>query len=274
MIAFAAVTACSASVPGLVGDRMVLPHSLHEVSAIVAVDATTLACVQDEKGALFFVDLEGKRPVRSTVFGVPGDYEGLALVGEQFWVLRSDGTVLRLVARGERLEIDGTVQLPRGFGEWESLCYDADRRLLLAMPKGEGAPDGGRRERPIFAIDPRDGSLRADPVLVLDANALEQAVAAKDVELSGKGKPKGKRGKLHFVVSEMLAVPATGDLLILSVRDHALLRVGHDGALRSVRALDPEVLPQAEGLALLRDGRLLVASEGDDHGTIQVVPMP
>jgi len=251
----------------------VLPHALREVSAVVAVDATTLACVQDEKGALFFVDLEGKRDPRSTAFGAPGDYEGLALVGEQFWVLRSDGTVLRLAARGERFEIDGTVHLPRDFGEWEGLCYDPDRRLLLAVPKGEGGAHGAN-DRPVFAIDPTDGSLRAEPALVLDVEAIGKAFAGNDAASSGKGQSKGKRDRLRFVVSDLLAVPATGDLLLLCVREHAVLRVDREGRLRGVLALDPAVLPQPEGLALLRDGRLLVASEGDDRGTVQVVPMP
>ena len=261
---------------------MSLPAELREVSAIVAVDATTIACLQDETGALFFVDLEGKRAPRSRVFGPAGDYEGLALVGDRFWVLRADGVLLQLRDHHERYEVQSTVQLPGGFGEWESLCYDADRRLLLAAPKGESAVAKGEngeaaarsRQRPVFGIDPVTAAVQAEPVLVLDAVVLETAVAAIDVQLSGRGKPKHERGKLHFVWSELLAVPGSGDLLVLLVRDHALLRVGRDGKLLGIGLLDPEQLQQPEGLALLRDGRLLVASEAEGRGEVRVVPMP
>ncbi|HBC77225.1 MAG TPA: hypothetical protein DCZ51_01275, partial [Bacteroidales bacterium] len=37
--------------------RVVLPYILHEISGINFVDSSTLVCIQDEKGILFFYDI-------------------------------------------------------------------------------------------------------------------------------------------------------------------------------------------------------------------------
>jgi hypothetical protein len=78
--ALALLAACgaAASGSGLVDGRLDLPKHLREVSGLVAVDERTVVCVQDEKGALWFVDLRGEATVRSEPFGPAGDYEALA----------------------------------------------------------------------------------------------------------------------------------------------------------------------------------------------------
>src|SRR5262245_58202966 len=103
LAALLALGACSAAVDDLADGVMALPPQLREVSAIVAVDERTVACVQDEVGALFFVDLRGELPLRMAPFAERGDYEGLARVGDDFWVLRSDGFLMRLQRQGSDL---------------------------------------------------------------------------------------------------------------------------------------------------------------------------
>lgn len=243
------------------------------MSAIVAVDPTTIACVQDEVGAVYFVDLTGERPVREEPFGPRGDYEGLARVGDDFWVLRSDGELLRLRQRGERLHVADRVRLPAGFAEWEALCYDFDLRLLLVMPKHHDAA-ADHHLRPVFAVDPATLRVLADPVATIDVRRLAADAAGRGIVLPTKGRGDGTRADLRLHCSELLALPGRGELLVLSATDHALLRVDRTGGLLGYRALDEHDLPQPEGLALLPDGRLLVASEGDDHGHVRVVPLP
>ncbi len=252
-----------------------LPHRLREVSAVVALDGATVACVQDEVGAVFVVDLLGRNGLRAEVFGPRGDYEGLALVGERYWVLRSDGVVLRLDGRAGALSIGASLRLPAGHGEWEGLCWDRERGLLLTVPK-EGAKDvAGRALLSIFGIDPRAERVLPDPVLVLDLRRLEDDAVARGITLPTKTSAKGRaRSDVRMACSELLALPDRGELLLLSSADHAIFRVDRDGRLLAFAPLDPDELPQPEGLALLPDGRLLVASEGPSYGILQIVPRP
>lgn len=53
-----------------------LPHELKEISALTDLDADTVACVQDEKGIVFDVDVRTGKVVRRRRFGPHGDYEG------------------------------------------------------------------------------------------------------------------------------------------------------------------------------------------------------
>jgi hypothetical protein len=269
----ALLAACGSGPDDLRDGVMTLPAALREVSGLAVADERTLACVQDERGAIWLLDTTGGAAARAVPFGPPGDYEGLARAGGDWWVLRSDGWLARVVVRGDALAIAATVTLPAGHGEWEALCADPERSRLLVMPKhglrGEGAP--GRR--PLFAVELPAGTVAPEPVLVLDRDEVLARAGEVGLELAAKGN-KGRR-RLELAVSDILAVPGTRELLVLCSSDRLVLRFGDSGRLLGGQRLDEDVLPQPEGLALLPDGRLAVASEGrGGTARIAVVPMP
>ena len=269
--------ACESALDDLEDGLLVLPPELREVSAIAALDERTLACLQDEVGALYVIDLLGEHPPRVTVFGEPGDYEGLARVGEDFWVLRSDGLLLRLSSRAGRLELAGSHRLPTAHDDWEGLCYDAGHGVLLLLPKdraGQGKEE--RDQRFVFALDPSSGALQPRPLLQLEVQSLVEQAEAQGFRLPTKTSAKGKtRSSLKLLGSEILAVPESDDLLLLAATDRALVRVDRAGRLVGLRLFDEEDLPQPEGMSWLPDGRLLVASEGKDRpGVVRVVTPP
>ena len=271
----ALLAACGAGAQGdgAGGDRFDLPKHLREVSGIAIIDDRTLAAVQDEKGALWFVDLRGEAKARSEPFGKAGDYEGLARADGAWWVLRGDGVLLRLAARDGGHAIAREVALPGGHPDWEALAYDADGKRLLAMPKAIAGDDKDARDRrPLYAVDPATGAGVATPVLTLSRRALQAAILAAGVPLPTKTTDKGKeKVDFDFAVSELAVVPGRRELLLLLGSDRLLLRVDFAGALLGVRALDPVLLPQPEGLAVRSDGRVLVASEGGSEGAARVV---
>lgn len=266
-----ALAACGATRDDLADDVLELPAGLREVSGIAVADADTLACVQDERGEIWFVDRRGATAPRAVRFGPKGDYEGLARVGDDYWVLRSDGWLGRIVARDGELHIVSSSVLPGGFREWEALCFDRERNRLLVMPKTAfGETKEAREQRPIYAVDPASGLAAAEPVLVLHRRELLSQAAAKGLPWPVKH---GKRAAFEFACSEIAVVPASRDLLLLSAVDRVLLRVGPDGQLLAALPLDEARLPQPEGMAFLADGRLLIASEGRG-GAARCVVMP
>ena len=279
LAATAVLAGCGVSAQGggLVDGRMELPKQLREVSGLVVVDERTVACVQDEKGVIWLVDLRGERPLREEDFGPRGDHEGLARVGDQWWVLRSDGVLLQLARKDDSLRIEREIALPGGHKDWESLCHDEAGKRLLALPKQVAGDDKEARDRrPIHAVDPATGEIAAEPVLVLSRRSVEEALLARGVALPTKTTDKG-RSKVEFdlAVSEIAVVPGRRELLLLAGKDRVLVRVDFAGAVLGGCRFDEKLLPQAEGLAFLPDGRLLVASEGDGKkARLVVVPMP
>ncbi len=75
---------------------IILPGELHEVSGLTIIDSRTFACVQDEAGIAFIYDLVIQEVTRKIHFAGPGDYEGIAPVGKDLYVLRSDGVLFRI----------------------------------------------------------------------------------------------------------------------------------------------------------------------------------
>ena len=242
LAALALLAACNPPGDDLADGRIVLPVELREISGMAVVDANTLACVQDEAGGVFFLDLRGFEPLRVAMFGPVGDYEAIAVVGDAFWVLRSDGALLRLARRGDGLAIAASFRMPSGC-EYEGLCHDVRWRRLLVLPKGPiTSKKRERRLRRVLAFDLDTETVAADPVLTIDLRQHQEL------------------GKL--MGTELVQLPDSDELLVLAAAQHLVVRVGPDGGVRGQRSLSPDELPQAEAMACLPDGRLLIASEG------------
>ncbi len=265
-----AFAACGGVSGDDLGDGMMeLPPLLQEVSGVVAVDAQTLACVQDEKGVIVLVDLTARSKPRAIVFGERGDYEGVARVGDDYWVLRSDGRLLQIREQAGEWRIVATVRVSEHRQEWESLCYDAQRGRLLVLPKdGVGKDKDARDLRPMLAIDPANTAVAPEVIATLSRRAFQKQAETNGINLPKRTTDKGKvHVELDLACSELLALPDRRGFLVLSASDGVLLRVDVDGRLLACRQLDRTLLPQPEGMAWLADGRLVIASEGGAGGT-------
>ncbi len=265
--------ACSGAHDDLGDGVMALPDALREVSGIAPAGGSTVACVQDERGALHFVDV-ATGASRAVPFGPPGDYEGLARVGSEWWVLRSDGWLARVVERGDGLAIASTVALPAGHREWEALCADPERSRLLVVPKRGSPAAGGARRRPLYAIALPAGALEPEPVAALERDDVAARAGQLGLALPTRNARGIERVRLQLACSELLIVPGTGELLLLSAADGLLLRFDGAGRLLAGTRLDRALLPQPEAMAWLPDGRLVLATEGRGGSARLVVVTP
>lgn len=277
-----------------------LPPLLQEISAVTCIDEHTVACVQDEKGVLFRIDLRDGRLIAAHPFGPDGDYEGLARVGTDYYALRSDGVLARIAPRGSGYHIVETFRVSTDNDDFEGLCHDPERGLLLLAPKdvanaepeepgaqepqtrrtkrarGQDAaesrparPAASRRQqrdqRVIYGWDLRTRTLLPEPVLRLSVDELRRQAEARGFDVPTRTTRRGQeRPALKLLFSCVAVHPRTGDVFLLSAADQTLTIVARDGALRSLHRLDPDLLPQPEGLTFLPGGDLVVSSEGGD----------
>jgi uncharacterized protein YjiK len=238
-----------------------LPDELREVSGIVAVDERTIACVQDEKGSIYWFDLEQGKVVRSAKFGPKGDYEGLARRGDAFFVLRSDGVLLQLAAKDDRFEIAKEIALPFGPREYEGLAMDRSKPQLLIAPKSVAKDD--KDTRVLYAFDLDRGEAVAEHVLTFALADVLAAAQRLKVEVPVKLTDKGKEKlQLRLHLSEVAVHPTTGDRWLLAGADRVLLVVDGGGAVKGLHIFPTEQLPQPEGATFLPGGDLVIASEG------------
>ena len=261
---------------------LALPPKLLEVSALAALDDTRAACLQDEKGRLYEVDLGTGELLGTRAFGPDGDYEGLARTDAHWFALRSDGVLLRFPREPSLLARTEALALGLAEKDCEALALDRCGTRLLVAPKAR--PEGGKEERDlrrVYAWDVARSALEPEPAFTLSvARLLEQAVARGLA--TPKKKAKGGRKQatgaeapaevphLQLAISELAVHPQGGELWILSSADKALLVVDRKGDLVHLQLFDPALLPQPEALAFLPCGDLVVASEGRDGPAVMV----
>jgi uncharacterized protein YjiK len=219
-----------------------LPAALREVSGLVATGgADELVAVQDERGEVHRLVLGGK-PQR-VKFGGPGDYEAIACDGGRLWVLRSDGKLMRLAEHRSRYRVEAERKLELSGTEFESLCWDPVRGVLLVAPK-EQSGSLANRGMPlvIHAVDGDSLQVRPDQRVVLQPDA----------------RLEGERIRL----SELVVHPTTGAIWLLDGPRRRLWVVDRNGVLLGVQELPGSGMPQPEALTFFADGRLVIASEG------------
>ncbi|MFT6830276.1 MAG: hypothetical protein ACJAZN_000430 [Planctomycetota bacterium] len=247
-----------------------LPQALREISGLVVLEGTRVACIQDELGELFLLDLAAAPgsplEIVRRKFGPKGDYEAIAWARGRLFVLRSDGEILTLDPEGAPLgdKLQPASDLP--FQEFESLAFDPGGSRLLLAPKNAPGKDRGplkKHERPVYAIDLESMEVAPDPFVVLSANKIIETAEENDWPLPGKTTKKGKfKADLELRISDIALHPITGDLYVLSGVDRTLLVLSKEGELRGTVTFPPTVLPQGEGITFCSNGDLLLTSEG------------
>lgn len=233
-----------------------LPKDLREISGITYYRDGLLAAVQDERGDVFLIDSKSGNVRERRLFGDNGDYEDIAFVDGQFYVLRSDGTVFvftydqtfapgSLILGGERSTKVLKIGLPEG-SDVEGLGYDKKTdRLLLAIKEIKNADEPDKRYVYFYDFGRKvswKGLVISGMKLRLEARLTGEAAA--------------------FFPSAVAVHPQTDEVYLLAAKGHKLLRLDRQGIIRSVAWLDAGRFPQPEGLCFAPDGTLFVSSEG------------
>ena len=72
-------------------EKFFLPYVLEEISGLGYVEDGLLACVQDEDGKVFLFDYKDKKITRSIKFWKQGDFEGVEVINNVAYVIKSNG---------------------------------------------------------------------------------------------------------------------------------------------------------------------------------------
>lgn len=232
-----------------------LPSALGEVSGLAVDERGRLFAHDDERARIYRIDPDGGDALSSfTVggrLGMRGDFEGLAVVGERFFLSTSDGTLVEFAETG-----DGGIAESRTFRtrlgrvcELEGLAYDSTTDALL-LPCKTARDPVAKEHLVVFALRLSTMALEPYPRVRLSHGVL----ARWNLEEG-------------FHPSALEVHPVSGHMFVLAAQEEALIELDRDGRLLSGRSLSSRVHPQPEGLAFSRDLDLLVADEGDGRLT-------
>ncbi|HET8855106.1 MAG TPA: SdiA-regulated domain-containing protein [Salinimicrobium sp.] len=240
--------------------RWELPKELKEISGIEWIGENTIACVQDEKGVIFLYDLEKSEIVNQIPFGGGGDYEGIAFLNNDAFILRSDGMIYRVnnyQSPNRTTEKIKTILMETEGLDIEGLCTDTSKnRLLLAVKEKE---DGDNTSKEIYAFDLETEQLRQEPVYTLNLNAQIFDKIKEDPD---------KR----FTPSEIEINPVTGEIYILDGSNPKLLITGKNAMPKELYFFDKNQFNKPEGLTFSPEGKLFISNEaGDEPANILLV---
>lgn len=231
-------------------EQWALPKVLEEISGLSYLGNNQLACVQDEQGTIFIYDLAESEIVKEIRFGDDGDYEGIAVVENDAYVLRSDGVIfwVKNFLRDPQVELLKTVlhDIPKVDVEGLSLNPQGNGLMVAAKHNDQESKEYKIIIELLFSND----QLVENNRLQLDMN--DPAFADIDEDLEDKFSP-----------SSIQVHPDSKDIYLLDGRNSLLLITDSRLKSKQIIELDTGLFPQPEGLAFSENGELFVSTEGD-----------
>ncbi len=232
--------------------RAALPSALREISGLAVSPDGRVFGHDDEQATIYELDVVRGAVLTSFSVGTPaeeGDFEGLTITPDgDFWLTDSRGRLLRFREGGDGATVDAA-RFDTGIGEEcevEGIAYQPNgQSLVLACKRMRGQRANAPQLR-VWTIGTQETSVWG-PI----TTDLADAAGVRD-----------------FQPSDIGFDPASGRLIVISGLDGAIAELGPDGALLSARPLGHHHR-QAEGVAILPDGSLIIADEGG-HGRAHI----
>ena len=234
-------------------DQWKLPDKLHEISGLALTEDARLLAITDESAIVYELDYTLGRLVKAFALGEPterGDFEGIAWAEGRVWLVTSGGKIYES-AEGEDGERVAFEPFTTGLGkscEIEGLAYrSVDRRLLLVCKKLR--KKSGLESLAIFAWSTERRALEEEKAIAMPDREIAAALRLTRLNPSG------------IAIHEQ-----SGNLLIVAARQRAVVELDAGGRFIAARVLPHAARhPQAEGIAILPSGEVLIADEGGGH---------
>lgn len=225
-----------------------LDLKLQEISGIVWDNQNDeFIAHQDEKGIIYFLDRDTKGIKSEFAFGAKGDYEDVAMVNKDIYVLSSDGKLFRIVkdSTGKRRTFDAGQLESSGKNDFEALYYDAERKALIMLCKNCSEDD--KKVVSAYAYYPDSVGFVNKPVFTINVKPIDSL---------------SPRATSRFQPSAARIHPVLKKLFILSSASNQLVITDLDGNLENVYMLAKKLFPQAEGLTFKSNGDMYISNEG------------
>ncbi len=225
--------------------RKNLPGRLDEISGLGFNAEGRLFAHDDERGWIHEIDAETGEVGKRFMVGdqtARDDFEGIAIVGERFFLASSRGLLYETREGADREEVPYRVTNPRVGAdcEVEGLEYLARRDELLFLCKtASSAP-----AHILIHRVPLDPNASRPPPIRIARSQLERI---------------GLEPSFHG--SALAYDPMTQTLILAAAQEEALIEVTLEGEVVDGLHLNPRRHAQSEGLAIGRDGTLYVADE-------------
>jgi hypothetical protein len=221
-----------------------LPDALHEISGVAVVNDSIVACIADEKGMIYFYNLNNSSIDNKLKFADKGDFEDLTIIGDTIYALDSKGVIWSIKNYNNDAQIELHILAIEEPFELEGLCQRKDSLFIAAKYYHNKKRD-------------EKGTL---PVWKLSQ---EIQIEEPLFSLPDFVEPPGK-SSVPFHTSAFIFDEVNGQWYCLSTHTKALIQCDYTGRIIAVRALSEKIFSQPEGICFTKSGDLLISNEGKD----------
>ncbi len=226
--------------------RVSLRHRIDEASGLAATEDGRLFTHGDEQAVVYQVHPVAGTVLKQFSMGVPvlaGDFEGIAVAGDRFFMINSQGLLLEFKEGldDESIPFAGVDTGLEDRCEVEGLAFEPAAQALVAACKS--VPDDDKDLIVLYRIRLSDLSVEPESIRVPEAGL--EAFGLSD----------------HFAPSGVEVDPETGSLILISARQESIIEITAEGRIISGFDLGSNRHPRVEGISILPDGTLLLADE-------------
>src|SRR5690606_15856876 len=257
-----------------------MPEILEEISGLgFDKNFEKLYAIQDEDGIIFIIDKKTGVVEKKITFHKEGDYEGIEVIGDVVYVVKSTGTIYEVTNLGtEEQETKKYNLFLQSENDVEGLGFDPQTNKLLMACKGIPATgesfDIIRHKKVVYGFDINTKEIDPEPLynIRLDAilKCLHNSSSIKNTE-NLTSQFSSEKEEIDFNPSGIAIHPFSKDIYILSSAGKTLIVLNYAGQIIHIEKLQKEIHRQPEGIAFDADGTLYISNEGkgkDQPGNI------
>jgi uncharacterized protein YjiK len=242
-------------------EKMELGKVLNEISGITYDDqGDNLLAISDSKERIFEIKLKNKKLRDYTDKVVPSDsdLEDLVKVGDTVYLLMSKGVLKAVPAHKKDSMVvrEYALGLP-GQNDFETVYYDPSVKSLVLLCK-TCANEKGKGVRTAYRFDLAEDRFDTSAFYTISKEEVKKALSSDE-------------GKLD--PSAAAINPLDKRLYILSSAGNLLIVTDTRGKVVEAYNLNPDLYPQAEGIAFAPNGDMYISNEGKfGKATIMFLP--
>lgn len=228
-----------------------LPLELDEISGLSFYDKdSTIFAISDDRGSIF--KIKPNVGITKWKFSHGADYEDITRIDSTFYVLQSNGDVIRVNYSGSTPQIR-RFSFPDGKGyEFETLYYDSATKKIVLICKD--CESDKKKQLSTFAFNPVTETF--DSSFTIPVTKIDTLINEK---------------KTKFKPSAAAIHPITGDLFIISSINKLLVIADNSGHAKEAYRLNPKLFKQPEGLTFNKKGDLVISNEFAENGTANLL---
>ena len=231
-----------------------LPLELDEISGIAYYPPdSSIFAINDEKGWLY--KIKKGRQIIHWPFSKGADFEDLVRLDSIFYVLQSNGNILRLSFNKSQTVGVQQFNFDKGTGEdeFEILYYDSTKNKLIMMCKD--CETDKKHTLTTFSFDPATGQYESSPFRI-DVQEIARSIGEE---------------KMKFKPSAASINPKDGLLYIVSAINKLIVVADREGNLKKAYHIDPAIFKQPEGITFAPSGGMIISNEAADVGVADLL---